>query len=261
MKLMVTSLCLFFSLSAFALEDWKSQIIADAKTLYTEESLREFSKPIEFITQEDISAAASASHDFDKLSVIINTGLLNSIRLTPDSFRMIICHELGHLFGGAPRKNVPPEWDGPVGSDGMSLMSSEGQADYYASSACFKRMLTLEKQSPKIDLKRAGPVLKNKCQVIAKKNGTDLEACLRSALGGLDFLNLVRDFPISCEHEDKSIAPQIVRNSYPERQCRLDTIINGTLCSEVLPLSLHPFDDSKNTCVSSYALRPKCWFP
>ena len=174
---------------------------------------------------------------------------------------MIICHELGHLFGGAPRKNVPPEWDGPVGSDGMSLMSSEGQADYYASSACFKRMLTLEKQSPRIDLKRVGPVLKNKCQAIAKKNGKDLEACLRSALGGLDFLNLVRDFPISCEHEDKNIAPQLIRDSYPERQCRLDTIINGTLCSEVLPLSLHPFDDSKNTCVSSYALRPKCWFP
>ncbi|WP_133566619.1 hypothetical protein [Bacteriovorax stolpii] len=258
---MATLLCLFCSLSAFALEDWKSQIIADAKTLYTEESIREFSKPIEFTIQEDITAAASARHDFDKLTVVINTGLLNSSRLTPDSFRMILCHELGHLFGGAPRKNVPPEWDGPVGSDGMSLMSSEGQADYYASSACFKRILTLEKHSSKIDLKRAGPALKKKCQVIAKKEGKDFEICLRSALAGLDFLNLVRDFPISCEHEDKTVAKELIRDFYPDRQCRLDTIINGTLCSEVLPLSLHPFDDSKNTCVASYALRPKCWFP
>ena len=242
-------------------QDWRSEIISNAKSIYEKESLKEFNLPLSFIIKDDLTAAASAEHNFDKLAIVINTGLLQSTRLTPDSFRMIICHELGHLFGGAPRKNVPPEWDGPVGPDGFSFMSSEGQADYYASSSCFKRMLELEKKSSPIDTKRIGPALKNKCEVIGNKKGRDLEICYRSSLAGLDFLNLVFDFPISCELEDKSTAPEMIRDSYPARQCRLDTIINGTLCSEVLPLSLNSFDETKNSCLSSFALRPKCWFP
>lgn len=258
MKTMMTFFLLLFTHATWA--GWQEEIIANAKTLYESEAKKEFNKPIEFVIEKNASVSASAKHDFDKLSIVINTGLLESSRLSPDSFRMIICHELGHLFGGAPRKNVPPEWDGPTGSDGYSLMSSEGQADYYASTSCLQRMIALEKKSPGVDLKRVGPVLKHKCQEVAGKNLKDLEACYRTALAGLDFLKLTFDFSISCELEDDGIASQTMRDIYPDRQCRLDTIVNGALCPEILPLSLDPSDSAKNTCQALFAKRPQCWF-
>ncbi len=240
------------------------QILEDAKIIYSAEALKEFQKPIEFKIVKNQIAAASARHDANVLGVDINSGLLESPRLTPDSLRMIICHELGHLFGGAPRKNIPPEWEGPIGPDGLSYMSSEGQADYYASTSCFKRMLDLErpfKKMEKSDLKRIGPVLEGKCKMTAGFKGQELETCYRSALAGLDFLRLAFDFPISCEEQDTNVSETLIRDTYPDRQCRLDTIINGTLCSEKTPLSMDPSETEKNTCAAEYAKRPKCWFP
>lgn len=241
---------------------WQTQIIEDAQKVYKNIALKEFQKPIEFTVIDNFSAAASAKHEYDKLIVEINTGLLKSTRLTPDSLRMIICHEIGHLFGGAPRKSAPPEWEGPTDENGKSMMSAEGQADYYASSACFKKLLDLEvKVIPfSYDTSRVGPVLRNKCINSAGLKGSALEACFRSALAGLDFLNLVKDFDISCELHDDEVVESTINDTYPSRQCRLDTMINGTLCKERLPLAMHEYDASKNTCLSHYAQRPACWY-
>lgn len=261
---MLHQIPLFFYLAS-ALQvtsPWQLQIIKDAEFLYSPVSLREYKKPIEFVITDSPVVSANADHEHDKLTINIYSGLLKSSRLTPDSFRMIICHELGHLFGGAPRKSLPMEWVGPIGNDGKSLMSAEGQADYYASSVCFKKMLELEnKNTPyKFDLERVGPVLKYKCQVTAGFNGASLESCYRSALAGLDFLTLVADFPISCEDTDSDIVETTNSESYPGRQCRLDTIVNGTLCKNTLPIFMNEYDDSKNSCMDLYAQRPQCWY-
>lgn len=138
-------------------------------------------------------------------------------------------------------------------------MSCEGQADYYAGSVCFKRLIAIS--SSRDEITEAGPVLKSKCQNLAGKKGKDYDDCVRGANGGQGFLNLVMDFPISCELEDQEIASDLIRDSYPGRQCRLDTIVNASLCSEKLPLSMHPSDDTKNSCKASFAKRPACWFP
>lgn len=241
---------------------WQEQILQDAKTIYEKEALTEFKKPLYFKIVTSPVVSASAHHEETFISVDVYTGLLQSPKLTPDSLRMIVCHELGHLFGGAPRKNIPPEWDGPVGPDGFSLLSSEGQADYYAGSSCFKRMLKLEKTTLKRnDFSRVGPELERKCKVVAGLRGEALEICYRSALAGLDFLKLTFDFPISCEEHDDSIAPALIRDFYPDRQCRLDTIINAGLCPKETPLSMNPSEASVNSCASTYAIRPACWFP
>jgi hypothetical protein len=256
-------LILIFALTSSSwAQEWKRQILEDASSLYEPIARESFKKSLHINIKQNNLSYASADHDENELRVTINSGLLDSDRLTPDSLRMIVCHELGHLFGGAPRRNVPVEWDGPMAQDGLSLLSSEGQADYYAAVVCFKKFISLP-QSPSerpTDITRAGPVFKNKC---LSSTSTPLEYnnCLRAGLAAIDFLNLVRDFPISCEKHDSSHAKTLIRDFYPERQCRLDTMINGTLCQRETPFVLNFHNPDLNDCGTHSTKRPACWYP
>lgn len=44
--------------------------------------------------------SASADNDGITATVTVDEGMFNSPRLTPDSLRITVCHELGHIFGG-----------------------------------------------------------------------------------------------------------------------------------------------------------------
>ena len=54
-------------------------------------------------------------------------------QLNLEQFLFIYCHELGHFIGGAPFKKNP----------GSTWASTEGQADYWATSVCLRRTLKL----------------------------------------------------------------------------------------------------------------------
>jgi hypothetical protein len=111
-----------------------SQIISDARALY--EPFAKSKTPerplIIEVDQIGTSVVGSAEINFTNSKVVLQKALVNSPRLTPDALRLTICHKLGHIFGGAPRRYVPEMWPGPVADDGLSVMSGEGQADYYA---------------------------------------------------------------------------------------------------------------------------------
>lgn len=254
-----------YSVDFNALMEWKREILKDTAAVYEPHAIESFGKPLEITVSPKSIVSASADHLHTHLKIIVNQGLLASPRLTPDSLRIIICHELGHLFGGAPRRNVPVGWDGPVAQDGLSYFSSEGQADYYATAVCFRKLVeqaegTSAIKSPQME--RVGPELRRKCSKEKGKalSASELNLCYRAALGGLDFLTLGFDFPISCEHEDQSVAKKLVRDFYPNRQCRLDTMIRGAHCKEELPHTLSFNNMNKNECKNPEALRPPCWF-
>lgn len=245
-------------LSHLAQAEWKSTIISAAREIYAPLGQESFGLKLEISIRADSLAVASADRSEQQLSVVIHQGLLDAPKLTPDALRMIICHELGHIFGGAPRRNVPPEWEGPVAPDSMSYMSSEGQADYYASAVCFKKLVDHARrrgQLERLNLSEVGPILKNKCD-----RSDEHEICLRAALGGKAFLNLIHEFPISCEHHDSSITPRLIRDMYPARQCRLDTMIQGSFCGGELPHTLDFEDAGANSCLAPGAQRPLCWY-
>lgn len=243
-------LTLIISMHAYS-QEWKTKIIEDAKSIYTPVAIQAFRKPIYFREEENDSVGAAADHAHDSLSIIVYSGLLKSPRLTPDGLRMILCHELGHLFGGAPRRHIPMEWEGPIADDGMSFMSSEGQADYYAGLTCFRKLIEIaEAGEPSPDMSRVGPRLRRKC--------SENETCMRAGLAGEDFLKVVFEFPISCEKFDDSISPVLVRDSYPGRQCRLDTIMSANICTEAMPMVLDFNQSELNTCSDSP--RPACWY-
>jgi len=54
-------------------------------------------------------------------------GMIGHSLMTPDTFQLLLCHELGHLLGGPPLKS----------KNGWS--STEGQADYFSGS-CIKNL-------------------------------------------------------------------------------------------------------------------------
>jgi hypothetical protein len=71
---------------------------------------------------------AYAEKSDKKVMVTIYGGLARHKAITKDGFIAVLCHELGHHFGGYPKKSTN-KWS-----------SAEGQADYYASMKCLRRL-------------------------------------------------------------------------------------------------------------------------
>lgn len=225
-----------------------SAIVHRVEAIYAPMVSAENRKFIIKIKKDSPSVAASAERDRDLNYVLsIHSGLLKSPRLTPDSFRVVLCHELGHLFGGMPQRPPPEGWDGPVDPEaGLMYISGEGQADYYATAVCFRKVTQGEDH-------RAA--LRGKTIPAAVRTACPTPVCMRAAMASFEFLNLVMDFPIFFETPDPHIAPRTFVE-YPSRQCRLDTLFRGSLCEMDLSLDLRRAQ--KRECEGSFE-RPACW--
>ena len=234
------------------------QIIQNAEAFYQQVAKKSGQTFSIQIHPESSIASGEAESDGQSLQVILNGGLFHSPRLTDDALLMLICHEIGHLEGGAPRKDAPYEWEGPTASDGRLFLSSEGQADYYASAVCFRQLVN--KADAASSLSEVTPRLQKLCQQSHSKNQNDYELCLRSAVAGKDMLQVSYNWPLSFETPDLSKSPQLIRNAYPSAQCRLDTLTAGALCPSDLPLTLDFNKASKNDCSLDIGRRPPCWF-
>jgi hypothetical protein len=89
--------------------------------------------------------------------------------------------------------------------------------------------------------------------------GDESLACVRAGLGAYDFLRLVADFNISFDAKDSSVTEKTL-DTYPARQCRLDTAVAGALCRDPVPLRLDGKDVTAHGCTQGPAARPACWF-
>lgn len=206
---------------------------------------------------------ASADRTESEYLVIIHGGLLRSPRLSADGFRFVLCHELGHLFAGAPRRNVPPEWDGPRADDGLSFLSAEGESDYYANAVCFRRLVenhSLQDHQKALEEGSPPQSLVQQCNQVWGAESSNSMICQRAALGGLNMLLLVKDFDISFDRKSDEEADETIRDFYPSRQCRLDTALAGALCRSDMSLVLDFYDAGRDTCSNQEGLRPRCWF-
>jgi hypothetical protein len=192
--------------------------------------------------------------------VTLDKGLFINRRLSPDGLRLLICHELGHFFGGAPRRSAPFEWDGPIAPDGFLNLSAEGQADTYASTTCFRALVTGQDHQAILKEEIISPRVRSLCASAHESSADDALICKRTAVGALNMLQLAMDFPISLEEADRTVAVSMIRDSYPDRQCRLDTFVAGALCKQSLPLIYDFSDPAKNECADAPAQRPRCWY-
>ena len=194
-------------------------------------------------------------------------GLARRPEVSLDGFALVVCHELGHHFGGYPFYNG--DW-----------AATEGESDYFATQVCARRIW---KKSLRTNA-RAQDAAPRRLLGICDKNWStpeDQALCTRIAFGGLSLAKLLgalgRDKEPSLDAKDQTIVTQTVP-SHPAAQCRLDTFLHGALCSVNSDLKVIPGKSGEvghNTIESELAAgkysclqnpehnvgyRPRCWF-
>lgn len=202
----------------------------------------------------DETVNAFAYREADRWVVQIAGGMARAKFMTKHSLALILCHELGHHLGGAPRSFLYDGWP-----------SAEGQADYWATSKCLKKYYKtlghddiLKDEIPK---KAADSCMK------VYRNPTDARVCnltMRATQHFANFLNGLSNvkYPVSLESSDDRQVKGTNTNDYPRPQCRIDTLFQGALCSISSDVATSDYDDKIGHCNDSSSLgaRPRCWF-
>jgi hypothetical protein len=181
-------------------------------------------------------------------SWVINAygGLARFKGMNPDAYMMVLCHEVGHHLGGAP-KYPNNRW-----------ASNEGASDYFASLKCFRRLadagaLPQESNQP------IPATVSKKCSKV--KNPA---LCERSSMAGFVLAQVLNDLqenpvPVSFDTPDPKQVSQ-TSHSHPKAQCRLDTMFAGALCDNDYRKDLSDSDPNENSCSSGDGARPRCWY-
>lgn len=184
-------------------------------------------------------------------------GLARHPQATKDGLAAIVCHEMGHHLGGAPIK------------ENSSWSAGEGQADYYATLKCLRRVWQDKDNITAISSLEIPNVVRSKCDKNWGEETQDSALCMRSALAGLSTARLLQDLAkkkpekIVFEKPDRKKVDKTT-TKHPKPQCRLDTFFAGSLCRVDFREDTDPLDPAMGTCAISKGyetgLRPACWF-
>ena len=209
---------------------------------------------IEYQEQNPAISAFAAREGLD-WKITLNGGMGRHKEINLENLAGILCHELGHHLGGSPKKN----------RDVLSHWSSvEGQADYFVSTKCLRRMWGKEVSRP-LDETKIPSTLKKACK---ETSHLEMGLCLRIGIVSWQMARLAAML------SPREVTPQFDRptklevkrtlETHPSPQCRLDTYFQGLLCpvSEQEAFS----DDSPITGSCHHDLghqkgfRTKCWY-
>ncbi|GAB4016268.1 MAG: hypothetical protein Fur0010_15970 [Bdellovibrio sp.] len=182
--------------------------------------------------------------------IYILGGMIRHPEMNPDAFLLMLCHELGHHLGGAPRRfrgqTIQRSWS-----------SAEGQADYFARAKCLPRLFK-EAEFPIVNFDDAMSICSNSTTRVGSMNAalslTRLFATLKRGLA----------IPQVMKKDSFETVATIYGHSSP--QCRPDTFISGALC-DLKDEDFDPFDPTIGACVRSengfddvVGARPRCWY-
>jgi len=216
---------------------------------------------------------AVAKREENVWEVIMFGGLARHKSITVDGFTLVVCHELGHHLGGAPRKI---DWKGET-----RWASNEGQADYWGVNKCFRKLM--EKRGDSQDyvqsLNSVDPDVKKLCQSQFNDSNEDIAICIRSAYAGKSLASMFYEIRKPKEDEGAESASvlqelafmtkdqNIVEKTFhrhPMPQCRLDTYLSSALCPIKSFIDTDNDDPNIGTCNrqngDELGVRPLCWF-
>jgi hypothetical protein len=207
---------------------------------------------------EDGTVNASAMRFGSSWMVNMYGGLARHKTITEDGFALVLCHEIGHHIGGAPKiKSFPwiNRW-----------ASNEGQSDYFATLKCLRQLFLNDDNAAVISSMNVPGVLSNACYK-AHGDKRDAEICIRGAMAGASVSNLFADMRSQPQGRFDTPDTSVVRktdNSHPAHQCRLDTYFQGALCEKGMNEDVSQKDEVQGTCHGKTGyksgLRPLCWF-
>lgn len=201
-------------------------------------------------------------------------GLARRPEITPDGFAFVVCHEIGHHLGGFPFY------------DSFDWAAAEGQADYFAVQTCLKTLWSQSFDENKKSADTIDAFAKIKCDAVYPK-ADDQYLCYRVALAGKSFADLAYAFekeylnPVppapAFSTPDKTVV-DYTDSSHPYSQCRLDTFLQGSTCSQHFDLNVIPgkdVGDGRNSLAAekiaamascttysqhTTGFRPACWY-
>lgn len=182
-------------------------------------------------------------------------GLARHETITQDGMALVVCHELGHHLGGAPKYG------------GNVWASNEGQSDYFANLKCLHRMFGGAAAQSFTRLTSDETTARAYC---AKSYAApaDIDLCARASMAGMSVTTLFRvlrgETTIPRFDTPDPVVVKRTQDSHPGTQCRLDTYFSGSLCSRPVADPLDDKNPAAGTCTAAqgYAagLRPLCWY-
>lgn len=184
-------------------------------------------------------------------------GLARHPATTVDGLAAVVCHEIGHHLGGAPKR----------ASNHLPWASGEGQSDYFAAVKCLRRVLPLVPAAEPAAAEPAELAAVSRACAGAHASAEAAAFCVRSALAGLSFIRLFADFrgkpaPSFLVHDLRE-APS-TDDDYPSAQCRLDTFLSGSLCPKPASHDVDDTDHAAGVCSraggDAAGWRPACWY-
>lgn len=173
---------------------------------------------------------AQAGRLAGQVEVTVYGGLARRSELSIDAFALALCHEIGHVYGGKPYRNVD-----------LSI-SVEGQADYYGTNRCLAQimpLIELERDLPldldidrlcEIDGMAAAENIEDAVSVVSRRS--DLAPfCSRLLHAGASIISLFSHLfrvPMPSYGQQDSHVVKETLIGYPKTlQCRLDTFRAG----------------------------------
>ncbi len=206
----------------------------------------------------DATVNASAQQMQTTWVVNMYGGLARHQDITPEGFALVICHEIGHHIGGAPK----------VSSFlGMNAWATnEGGSDYFAGLKCLRQFFADEDNAAIVSTRDVEPLAKELC---AKQfaSASEQALCERISLAGQSVAYLFQALrketvkPSYATPDTKAVSK--TNDNHPATQCRMDTYLAGTLCQAPLATSTDDKDYKAGSCVEgvdALGFRPSCWF-
>ncbi len=176
--------------------------------------------------------------------------------MTMDGLRLVVCHELGHHLGGYPQY------------DDNTKMSIEGQADYYATLKCMRKLFSGDDNVAAVSRMTVHPLVREKCEMQFTTDQTRA-LCIRNAMASEVLAIVLHES--THEHTLKpSFETPVARvvssifEGHSNSQCRLDTFFNGSLCGVDANEDMNSAQPEPGTCSEErgdvHGVRPRCWY-
>jgi hypothetical protein len=196
-------------------------------------------------------------------------GLARHETITEDGMSLVICHEIGHHIGGAPKIGGSSAgggwWGGGAGASNWA--SNEGQADYFATLKCLRKTFLNDDNSAIVRTLGAPESLTKACTKANKGDKDESALCIRTGMAGKSVSNLFTALEHGSETKFETPDSKVVsstNDAHPKSQCRLDTYFQGSLCEISFNEDVSQSDEVTGTCHPSLGhkigTRPLCWF-
>lgn len=207
---------------------------------------------------EDPRVNAGATKKGKEIILNLYGGFARHPFITEDAYLLVICHELGHHFGGSPKKK---DQEGKI-----KWASVEGQADYFATLKCLRKIFEHDDNEKLVNELKNTEQVKEKCQA-SFTTPSKIALCIRSIMAGVSTASISADLRNkelpSIDTPDSSIV-DVTYEEHPLPQCRLDTYLQGAICRVKSKSEYLGEDELFGTCHElkghTSGMRPGCWF-